>query len=202
MDRLDLHGFVSGHLYCDWDHHADLESRSILRGRSRRPGRIQRYGHRLGLDVGSVVHLNGGCPFRSRVCGSRLCNGLDGRLPSAGRVPRPLPATVRRLHHSRFSRREIRWKLCARDRCHRRDRVFLYLSDRSGDGRGPDRFPVYRFGFQYWRLRRPGRSAFLFGARRNEIRHVDPGRSVYHSYSLVPGPRRLPLLPIICDPGS
>ena len=41
----------------------------------------------------------------------------------------------------------LRWQLRACDRCRRRDRVFLYLSDRSGNGRGADRFTVYRIRF-------------------------------------------------------
>ena len=47
----------------------------------------------------------------------------------------------------------------------------------------------------------PDRRAFLLGARRYEIRHVDPGRAVYHSDSLVPGAGGVPLLPIFFDSG-
>ena len=50
-------------------------------------------------------------------------------------------------------------------------------------------------------LCRPDRRALLLGARRHEIRDLDPSGAVYHPDSLVPGPGRLPLLSIFFDPG-
>ena len=154
---MDFYGLVTRNLHCHRHYHSHIESRPVLCCRSRGTTSVQRYGHGLGLDVGRVVHLDGRRAVRSGIRRSRLCDGLDGGLPSPCGISRPVSPPVRRLYHSRLSRSKIRRQLCACDRCHRSDRLFLYLPYRSGNGRRADRFTVYRFGFQYRRLRRPGR---------------------------------------------
>ena len=132
----------------------------------RRARLLQRHGHRLGLDVRGVVHLHGRRALRPGLRGPGLRDGLDGRLSAARRLPRPLPAPVRRLHHPGLPRRPLRRKRRAASiGRRRRHRLLLHLSHRPGDGRRPDRLPLHRPRLQRRRLRRAARRALLLGAR-------------------------------------
>ena len=83
--------------------------------------------------------------------------GWTGGYLLLGCLSRPVPAPVRRLYHSGFSRRALRRQFRQNHRRRRRDRLLVHLPDCSGDRCRPDCLALYRLGFQYRRLRRPDR---------------------------------------------
>ena len=153
-DRLALHGPVAGHLRRDRRAHPHLQSRPVLRGRPQRPRLLQRHGHRLGLDVGGLVHLDGRRPLRAGLLGPGLRHGLDRRLPPARGVPRPLPAPVRRLHDPGLPGRALRRQHGAGHRRGRGHRVLADVSHRPGHRRRVHRGPLHRHRLQRRRLPR------------------------------------------------
>ena len=195
MDRLDLHGAVAADLRVHRHRDPDVESRPVLRGRPRGARALQRHGHRLGLDVGRLVHLDGRRALGAGLRRPRLRHGLDGRLPPPRRLPRPLPPAVRRVHDSRLPRARA-------TAATRRGMVgvvgavacSLHLPHRPGDGRRPDRRALHRHRLQRRRLRRPHRRALLLGAGRDEVGDLDPGRPVHHPDHVLPGAGGVPVV--------
>ena len=79
----------------------------ILRRRQGHPPDAQRHGDRGRLDVGGLVHLDGGPDRVPRLCRRRLSDGLDRRLRPDGAASGALPAQVRQVHGARVHRRPV-----------------------------------------------------------------------------------------------
>ena len=123
-------------------------------GRGRARG-LQRHGHRFGLDVGRVVHLDGrGCSRRSGFVGLGLRHGVDRRLPPARRLPGPVPPAVRGVHDPGFPGRPLRRQHPAHHRAWSAPSLLVHLPDRPGDGRRPHRGPLHRHRLQHRGVRR------------------------------------------------
>ena len=82
------------------------DRRVLRRGQGVHPDR-QRHGDRCRLDVGGIVHLDGGADRLPRLRRLGLPDGLDGGLRAAGAAARALPAQVRQVHRAGLRRRPL-----------------------------------------------------------------------------------------------
>ena len=185
--RLDLHGSLDGHLPAHRHRDPHLRRRPVLRGRPRRPRPLQRHGHRVRLDVGGLLHLHGRRALGAGLLGPGLRHGLDRRLPAPRRLPRPLPAPVRPVHHPRLPGRPLQRQHPAHHRRGGGHHGVVHLPHRAGDRRRPHRLPLHRPRVQRGLLRGAHRRALLLGARRHEGGDLDAGGPVHHPHHLLPG---------------
>ena len=154
----------------------------FLRRRQARAAHRQRHGHRRRLDVGRLVHLDGGADFLSRQGRRLLPDGLDRRLCAAGAAARALPAQVRQVHRPRFHRRPVLFPHRAAYRGVLRDRDFLRLRLRADARRRHRFFPLSRSRYRLRRDDRHGHRLFLRRARRHERHYLHPGRAILRAY--------------------
>ena len=170
------------------------------------PGRalcLQRHGHRLGLDVGRLVHLDGGAAS-PRSASSASATSWAGRAATCCSPSSSAPISA----SSAPTRSPTFWAPATAGTPPGSSGVvgaivcsFTYLiAQVTGVGLIVARFIGIDYNIGVFVG--PGRGALLLGARRHEVGDLDPGGPVHHPHHFLPRARRVPLLDALHHPHS